>query len=506
MNWIEYIKISIIRNFFRIILSVLSFTIIFIFLFITIFMLNSIGNVNKSIMQNFSSTVFIKHNFPLYQNFADNYRIRNENRLTKEMIYNIGRLEFVEKFDYFSIVYLWCDQLDVVVTNNQNNIPNKIAIYGSNYQFEQLLENNIIRLHEGELFNKYMKNFQAIIPLDIALKNNLKVGDNLDLRNVVYDYLKLFNRDNPNAHMRELNEEYLLLNEIVSFKVVGIFDYNYLSMSKNEDQLKRDTWNAISLLNSSIFVPYNVTSEILNSRYQIISYQFEKYIDSNLSNGFELLPNIPYFNLQARFTLNSPRDFDNFKEIAREFLNDYLTLESNNNLSKHLENEINFLENLTSGFVLGIISSMILIYFIIEYKLLSLKKKEILTLLSLGKIKSKIFLLCFIENFIIFIMGFLISLPISWLLTNRIARKFLAEMLNPKMIINRNWNDRIFEIINMNVNESITYFQLNPVNFSFEIFIIIIIIFKILILSNLILYSSFFSRIKKNFKSGLSMY
>ena len=350
-----------------------------------------------------------------------------QERITSEVIENIGDLSYVNTFDMSLEGFIFSRFLNrsnhlsftpsipivdshAVGTRGDGSVEmfRFLGVHSSDLAHESL---GLISIFEGGSFTQEQLGSGApvaIISRQLAVKNNLQVGSILNMENNIYQGL--------------FREEFLQSSEQIDLTVIGIFDNNsdFFDVESNEDSAG---WREIQMVNR-IYIPLltaeNLMVSLLEREAGVHSLSADTSIEDSLF-------------LSALFILNDPRQFGAFAEAAQTYLPDFWKVDD---VASHTIGDfIGAMEQMLwiadLVFYTSIGATLIIVILLI-FLFLRERKEEIGIYLALGKKKWKITMQFLIEVQIIAFIAIGLSA-----LTGKLYSSFLSSQLLEQELVNQ---------------------------------------------------------------------
>ena len=350
-------------------------------------------------------------------------------QITSEQIEKIGKLPYVDYYDYSITASLISTTLKRFTVDNYE--------YESDYEYftiigVQMPELSILKSGKSELIKG--RNFTdqeiksgenvVIISNTFAELNNLDVGLTVTLLNRMY---KPVSREQAMSYTGWIEPE-IAFDQEIEFEVVGIYktgreikvsdsgnvDFNYMDAERE----------------NSIYTPNQVVININN----LIRTEIKKIAPEEA----EYYSNEDY--IVPVFVLSDPMDVDKFKEEATSYLPEYYHITDNAENFNQIAGPMKNMEWIAQIVLYVAIGATVVILSLLITLFLRDRKHEMGIYLSLGEKKKKVMLQIALEVIIISFIGITISLFTGNVLANAMSK----EMLKNQMIEDQNNKEQMY--------------------------------------------------------------
>ena len=373
---------------------------------------NAVGESTKFAKETLGSTVYLtvdmdKIREEMQQNMQPNtnggpVRIRLERpTIYVDMVKDIAASQYVRDYTYGINGMAKEKKITAIENETQGgsgggftiNIGGSLSAYGSmqivginSYAFINEVKNNVMELTDGSYFDENTNN-KVIISSELAQKNELKVGDKIELINNEVDL--------ENYDFRGGIEPEILSSKTYEVEIIGIYDVN------------TDNFNA-----NTIYMNVETAAQFLK--------------EANYNNGNYGVDSISYF-------LNSPEDIDGFlDEVNVKYPNladQNLKLDINASDYDKMAGPIEQVGSFADTILLIVVIASILIITLIINNNIKDRKYEIGVLMSLGGSKLNVIGQILTELVIIGTVGFILSIGTSYFLADSMGKSMLEKQL-----------------------------------------------------------------------------
>lgn len=352
-----------------------------------------INNSSEKLVENYTNSNPIQVTFNLNMMEFRGDRKENEDltidSIDEDDIKNYGDSKYVKDYYYTYQLSLSSDDIDPIdfsdiftkPERNDDKRPNnnkmmsngdfKFVAYSDVSYIENFIDGTN-KIKEGKIFTNDLEGTYVIISSDLALENELEVGDKI----------KFYNPSDEDT--------------TYEFEIYGIYE----DSSTNDD----------NFMNMNAMNSQNEIYVTLNSLKEMIS-------DDN--------------NISAVFYLNSSNNIEKFeKEVKEKGLSEYYQI--NNNLDSILETlePIENISNFSMTFLIIILIVGAIIIAVLNSINIRERKYEIGILRAIGMNKIKVTIGLITELFIVAIISFIIGVTIGGLASQPITNKMLEKEIN----------------------------------------------------------------------------
>ncbi len=357
-------------------------------------------------------------------------------------------------------VYDTVSSLSISPIIKEENISNfNEATYGQEFKLVGNGYPDMIEFHSkdyslisGRFYNdKEISNFDqvALITEDIALENNLKVGDYITLGDKRYDSSG-GDTEGIAGYVNVLEGVFLEL------EIIGIYSNN-----QTQEDHQDDTIEVFQNLENSILIPSSTlieyTREKNNFEFKAIYenggffINEEEYLSSLYTMDRDDILNEA--KIGQYFLLNDPNDIDEFIQDYKYLEENFRVLNANNEQYLRLKNPLDLLGKISQViFIITVIVSIVFMSLVTTFNF-KIREYEFGLQLSLGVTKIRIIFQLFIELLIISTIGFLLSLVSSRMIASQVDNMVIDYMLYESEKIN------IDDSLSFNFNETTNYFE-----------------------------------------------
>lgn len=402
-------------------MTLILFMIIFILgtVIISSFMIyTSSQKVEKEIKSRLGASGTISLNYELIEKDKENNSYSPDKEiLTVDMIEDISKSPYIKKFEYNIYGIAETKNLNAVKldTNNDTEKQNIVTFKGVNNHELIDIDNGIIELENGVLFEKNDikdDSGKAIISKNLADSNNLNINDKITLDILIKSVL-------------QTNESFNIKTYSVPIEIIGIFDITKSNIkNKNIDE------NQAALLEEQVNTMYFSNEFVKNYNKKTIAIFNELnpdfYINSDGTPMTEKQINelvtlgTPYYKLKNIDSVSY------FTEEANAILqNSYFKVITTDNQYSLISGNIENLNKISINILLGTVLSSIIIINLVVILFMKQRKNEIAVLLALGAQKKKIMEQIIIEVLIISCISVSLSLVSSIILEKHISNSFV---------------------------------------------------------------------------------
>jgi putative ABC transport system permease protein len=327
---------------------------------------------------------------------------RNRMQITRpsislEMVKKIANSEYVRDYTYQINANAKEENFTALEDSGANtgmfaggrgvNLNGNISIIGINsYAFINEVKDNSMSLEEGTYFDENTTD-KAIISIDLADENDLKVGDKIELTNAEYDM--------ENFDPRRSEEPEAISSETHEIEIIGIYNINTDSFNGN-----------------TVYMNVETASKFLKA--------------DTYNNGEYGVESVSYF-------LTSPDNADAFvKEAEKKYpdmSSDNLKLEVNNDSYEKMAGPIEQVGSFSDTVLWIVVVASVLIITLLINNNIKDRKYEMGVLMSLGGTKKNIIGSVLIELIIIATIGFTLSIGTSYFLADNMGKTLLENQI-----------------------------------------------------------------------------
>ncbi|MCL2403805.1 MAG: ABC transporter permease [Coriobacteriia bacterium] len=345
--------------------------------------------------------------------------------LSPEILGEIGTLPYVRQFDYsLEAWHLTSNSLERYIP--EGGLPfiveeeaewRHFSLKGvrSTQLFE--LEEGIIELSAGRMLadeEVSTLTYVALISENFARLNNLHIGSNFTLQNIILDM-----RDTDIYDVsRYSNPEDVFARRSYEFEVVGIFTSN-LAFDTGDEWADAHFQEQME---NRIYVPNSVS-------LAAAVYQIEQSIAMN-PKGLNLEENpedMLWF--QNIYVLHDPAYMDNFETATLEIIPEFHTVTNTSNAYDRIASSMESLGGLSIGILWGAIVASTIILSLLVTLLMRERRREMGILLALGEQKRRIIVQSVLEVLVIAIVALSLSLLVGNFISSGISEYMLRNNL-----------------------------------------------------------------------------
>ncbi|WP_096186035.1 ABC transporter permease [Evansella halocellulosilytica] len=357
-------------------------------------------NVETTIKERMGTAATLELDYDAISNMSDSEMMEFEfSPLDLDLIKQVGELDYVKYYDFSTSTYLGSESLDSYQGEGmedhgyyQDEFNMNFRLKGTNYAPIIDFEEGESQLVDGRVFTEEeLENGSsvAIISKKLADLNNLHVGDNFMLTNVVFDYSE--------------GQEEVYNSRDVPLEIIGIFEPLSVGES-DEESSEQGMWDFMDIeLQNTVYVSNDtVLSEL--------RYNTEQYMEMDEEYAAAMEGEEHQDHYTPIYILNSSDDASAFAEEVQPLLPELYVVR---NVSDHFENIAGPIQSMStlSNYVLivSIVASVLIIGLVVLLFLRD-RKHELGIYLSLGERRGKVVGQVLIEVMIVAFIGITLSL------------------------------------------------------------------------------------------------
>ena len=364
------------------------------------------ANVEKNIKQRLGAVATIQWD---YENLDKNNWIDEDgneigyDNVSVDVIRSIGELPQVKSFDYTVSIGLTAtlksyeeeqdDMQGSVIMSSKSDA--NFSLKGVNYANSQEntifdIESGVMKLIDGRVFSEAEVSngsYVGLISKELAELNNLRVGDVIPMKNIIYDYSEEF-------HGREVDRPAapIFAEQEVPIEVIGIFEPIFAknTTENNERSMTQGMWQRMEFQNR-IYVP--VGAAIKESEFAS-EQSLKLYEDEMTEENIESYNQIYYDPI---YNLASPEDVEEFRQAAQSLLPKYQIIIASSDSYAQIAGAIVSMQSLSTIILYVAVFATILILSLLIILFLRDRKQEFGIYLSLGERRKNLILQVVLE-------------------------------------------------------------------------------------------------------------
>ena len=347
--------------------------------------------------------------------------------LSLDVLYEVGRLPYVEYFDYSMRSWMASPDLDIWQPGEQEifydpDVGYTFSLRGVSHSDFMDIRQGFVEMVEGVSFTEAQLASGepvAVISNYFAVHNELTIGDIISL--------------NIKRHVANEEREFFFeLYTTHEFEIIGLF--GVVGLEDIEfDQMSNKTISEERMLNTAnqIYLPNNIVREVNG----IVQYQSARFDESQ---GLEIdwdtwdYPDL----INPIFILNDPLYLDDFRYAAQYLLRDAWHLSDGLYLFVPISNSMNMLREIADGLLLGASISALTILGLVITLFLHDRRHEVGIYLALGEKRGKIVSQILTEVFILAVIAISTSLLAGTFIANHLSNELLqneiADIVTPR--------------------------------------------------------------------------
>lgn len=387
---------------------------------------NSINLIEEHLMRRLPSIVTtLRPGFP--SEFWVEQLILMDNRLTGDIVQEIGALPEVRAYDFTLSAIVWSLALEPGISTPFSreylNYSHSFNLIGGNNHLVTDIESGMLELLEGRTFTPeeiYSGAHLAIVPRAFAEVNGFSVGSTFEISDIIHNYPKFFDGGEitPRRHL----EAYMLAHRTLAFEIIGIFD---LAVPVDMSDLDRTMGEGIEAVLTSIYVPFQIVEEIYDFRYETIIPFFNEW--AGMTSFNLILVALP--SSEAIFVLESAHYFEDFNEQARHSLPDHWEFIDNSGMMTDILTAMASMREISNGILWLSVSALSFILTFVIWLFLYDRRREIGVYRALGETKKNIVVQISTEVSAIFFVAMGLSLFVGSFVAGMISRHLTTTNL-----------------------------------------------------------------------------
>lgn len=369
------------------------------------------GNVETSIKERLGSAATVELDQEALNELseADWEGVEIQN-IDIDLIKQIGELSYVKYYDYSISTQLGSESIESYQGDMEGEVIHDgpsmdFMLKGINYAPVIDFEEEKGVLIDGRVFTQEEVDngtSVAIISKKLAEKNNLHVGDNFTLDNVVYNF-------------DDSGEEEVIASRDLVLEIIGLFE----SQSINEDQEGNSDHDMFDWMDmdyqNTVYVPNEIVAS--ESRYNMEEYM--KMDEEFAAMMEEEEQSFEYYT--PLFVLNTPEDSAAFEEEVMPLLPEFYTVISATDQYDSIAGPMDSMSKLAKYVLLAAVIATVLITGLVVLLFLRDRKRELGIYLSLGEKRSRVVGQILIEVMVVAFVGISLSLFSGNLLADQIS-------------------------------------------------------------------------------------
>ncbi|MGL5042367.1 MAG: ABC transporter permease [Culicoidibacterales bacterium] len=424
MNIFDQVRIYLIREKKK---NIILFFIMF-FLCNTIAVSLLIRNANNQVIEKIQNSLNTQVTIEISQKLAEKEKIASEDavQLTSEVLEQIGKHPMVSYFDYNQYttvnpggeIKVYRYEQTGESGDDSKSIFNMKGIHNNNVLDVQT---KAIKLTEGRVFTEQeVKNSNPVVLIskEVANLNNLIVGDNLVVKNNIYDVSAQKDENDRRTDALPI----FLFGTVSNLEIIGIYESNKIeSVDERADSIdakkpKEDEDVRIGkereyYLNH-IYVPNGIVNEIL---------EFKEKSRDDADKYVARYDNIYY--------LANTDDLETFKQDITESLPVYYKVYTAEDMYANISSSISSTESFSYIiFTTSLLFSTIILIFVCGYFIRN-RSNEMAIYLSLGMKKFRILIRILLEVSCIAAVVIIFTVSSSFFIAEKISNVFIINQL-----------------------------------------------------------------------------
>lgn len=357
--------------------------------------------------------------------------------LTTELIQSVAELPYVASFDIYGTGTMFSRELDRVALDfpsewDQLSLQGfdvvQIDLIGVTNPNNMRIETELYELVDGRTFNEDEMNpidprhSVVMIPHQLAVLNNLEVGDTIVLENNFYQ----FNLIEYEANWGDFSDDAIVDYEHYTLEIIGTFNPVIIPDFGHDMQ---ETY-----ANNGMVVPLPVVhamNDFIGERWHEDAVRHGGFVGDFISSA-----QIDQRNI---IVLSDAADVPAFIDAAQEILPSYFHIGTFSNSSlafMRFNDSIELFQDLSIAVVVVTIIAAVITMSLVILLLIRGATYEVGVYLSLGEKKSRILRQMLIELLVPSVLGIVLALFIGQVFANLIGR----EMLLNEIIAGQNFN------------------------------------------------------------------
>lgn len=333
-----------------------------------------------------------------------------------DLIKQIGELSYVKYYDYSMTTWMGSENIEKYQDEEmdegfmmEDDMGWDFLLKGINYAPVIDFEEGKAKLADGRVFTdeEIEKGASvAIISEELALENNLEVGDTFTLVNNVhvYDY--------------ETDEEDLITSRDVVLEVIGLFDPQ--SQKKEADE-NSDSGMMVIMddmdYQNTVYVPNEIVIDESKFNWEETLKADDELAEMMAEEGED--ESFEYY--EPIYYLNNPEDIEPFREEVLPLLPELYTVISATDQYEKISGPMESMSKLAKYVLIVAVAATILITGLVVLLFLRDRKRELGIYLSLGEKRSKVIGQILIEVMVVAIVGITLSLFSGNLLAGQVS-------------------------------------------------------------------------------------
>ena len=409
-----------------------------------------ISQVEQDLLSRLPSISTPQWTHPFYDDPWELRQVLVEQRLSSDLVQQIGNISGVQAFDASLNVSAFSSELRQSGSAGEVDM---LSVYTNSFELRGVsnpeiteVEAGIIELVYGRVFAPeeiHSNRRVAVVSEVFARENNFSVGSTFELFNSVHDYPKMGFEGGGNFTILRHLEEFMLANEVLEFEIIGIFDF---IAQTDMDDLDLFMGDSLEQLKSTIYIPFQVAEDIFQFQYENLTPFFDEWAEIYGTQVVDLIPEFP--RLDVLFILESVYDIAPFYDQVSALLPEYWELVDNRLLFEDVINTMDEMRTV-SNFILVMVSSAFTIALtLLIWLFLYDRRQEIGIYRALGSSSKHIILQILSEIGLLFLGATTLSFAFG---------RFFAQMMGnylTRMSFNRevtlsSWLPRNLDLVNI---------------------------------------------------------
>ena len=383
-------------------------------------------NMERNLIDSMRALAMVQADWDLFEEYAPNRDEWWRAALTPELIREVGRLPYVESYDFFTSYSINSSLLpyepeglddtfgDMMMRPMPDQFGDVFLLRGVQNPNITDIEQNVIELVDGRVFtteevNQLSHAKVAIISKELANRNQLAVGSTISLRNLVFDF------GGEHFFEDEMPEVSIFAEESYELVVVGIFEPIFPPDDGNE---MSNHW-LIRDMQNRIYVP-NLIVEIATQFNELVLMQMDPENVRDSADGFSIWRD-------NFFVLRSPLYISDFREAVASIVPPYFEVVDTSNSVRPILSALETMRDLTFTVLLVAIGSALLILTLLITLFLRDRKREVGIYLALGEKKRRIVAQFLLEIMTVSFLSIVVALFIGNILATNLAENMLMN-------------------------------------------------------------------------------
>lgn len=363
------------------------------------------GNVEATIKDRLGAEANIAIDYAAYLELSEAEQMSFDwENISVELIKQVGESSYVKHYDYTNHIALTSKHIESYQSKEivAGDIGNPFTLKGINYAPVLDFEEKQGELVEGRVFTQEEVDNGAavtIITKELAELNNLHVGDNFVLNNVLYDI------------DFDTGEESEVISREVVLEIIGLYEPRAVKQGKESEQ---DVMDTIVHFQNTMYVPNEIPFREQMSHFEFYA-ESDPALAAKLEAGEDIMDN------QSFFFLKNLDDAEAFEAEIAPILPQLYKISTAMEQYDSIAGPIGSMSELSKLVLLIAVIATVLITGLVVLLFIRDRKHELGIYLSLGEKRSRVVGQILIEVIVIAFIGITISLFSGNILANQVS-------------------------------------------------------------------------------------